>query len=83
MGIISEEEREGGDLCRAVRVRVMLEFCRGEESGPFMGVVCVKDTEVSLDLLISSFSLSISLGVVGSREADIILENLSKFPSKG
>ena len=61
----------------------MLEFCRSEELGPLMRVVCGKDTKVSLDFLISSSGLSISLGVIGSREADIVLENLSKLSSKG
>ena len=44
----------------------MLEFCRSEEPGPLVRVIGAEDPKISLDFLISSFSLSISLGVVRS-----------------
>ena len=36
-----------------------------------------EDPKIGLDLLIGSFSLSISLGIVGGGKVDIIFENLS------
>ena len=63
--------------------RVVLEFGRGEEFRPLVRVVCTKDLEIGFNFLISSFSLSISLGVVSGGEADVIFENSSKFPCEG
>ena len=82
-GIISKKERKGGDLCQAMGNRVVLEFGRGEEFRPLVRVVCTKDPEISFDFLISSFSLSICLGVISCGEVDIIFENSSKFSSEG
>ena len=61
----------------------MLEFSGGKELGPLVRVVCTKDPKISFDFLIGSFCLSISLRMISSREADIIFEDSSKFPSKG
>ena len=48
-----------------------------EEVCPFPGVVGTEDTEICFDLLIGSFSLSISLWVVCGGELDIIVEESS------
>ena len=61
----------------------MLEFGGGEELRPLVRVVGTKDLKINLDFLISSFCLSISLGVIGGGEVDIVLENSSDLPSKG
>ena len=62
---------------------VVVEFCQGKELYPFSQVVGTKDAEISFELLIGSFSLSISLRMVGSGEANIVFEESSKFLSEG
>ena len=62
---------------------VVLEFGRGKELRPLVRIIGAEDTEISFDFLIGSFSLSISLGVIGSGEVDIIFEKSSKFSGKG
>ena len=52
----------------------MVEFGCGEEFHPFLRVVGAEDSEIGLNFLVGSFSLPISLRVVGSQKADIILE---------
>ena len=52
----------------------MVEFSCGEEFCPFLGVVGAEDPEISFNFLVGSFSLPISLGVIGGRKADIIVE---------
>ena len=61
----------------------MLDFSGSEEFRPLMRVIGAKYLKVSLDFLIGSFNLSISLGVIGGGEVDIILKDPSKFSSKG
>ena len=63
--------------------RVVLEFGGSEEFRSLIRVVGTKDPKVSLNFLIGSFGLSISLGVIGGGEADVILKDPSKFSSKG
>ena len=62
---------------------VVVEFCQGKELYPFSWVVGAKDVEISFELLIGSLGLSIHLRMVGSGEVNIILEEMSKFLSKG
>ena len=52
----------------------MLKFGSGEEVKPGFGVVGAKDVEVHLYFLVGAFCLSVSLGVVGSGESDVISE---------
>ena len=54
--------------------RVVLEFGSREEIWPAVGVVGAEDVEIGFYFLVGLLCLSISLGVVGSRESDIILE---------
>ena len=61
----------------------MDKFSRGEELGPFPGVVGAKDLKIGLNLLIGSFSLSVYFGMIGSVEAAIIFKDASKFTSEG
>ena len=61
----------------------MLEFGRGKKLRPLVGIIGTEDTEISFDFLIGSFGLSISLGVVGGREVDIIFEESGKFSGEG
>ena len=52
----------------------MVEFSYGEKFCPFLGVVGAEDLEISLNFLVGSFGLPISLGVIGGQKADIIVE---------
>ena len=47
-----------------------------------MRIIGTEDAEVGFDFLIGTFGLSISLGVVGSGEMDIIFEESGKFSGK-
>ena len=60
----------------------MLEFSGSEGLRPLVRVVGTEDLKISLDFLICSFGLSISLGVICGGEANIIFKDLSKFSSK-
>ena len=44
----------------------MVEFGCSKKFHPFLGVIGVEDSEIGLDFLVGSFSLPISLRVVGS-----------------
>ena len=66
-----------------MRGRVVVEFCRGKELYPFSWVVGTKDAEICFELLIGSLSLTISLWMISSGEANIILEETSEFLGKG
>ena len=52
----------------------MVEFGCDEKFCPFLGVVGTEDSEISLNFLVGSFSLPISLGVIGGGKVDIIVE---------
>ena len=83
VGFIAVKQEKWGCLSGAMRGRVVMEFCRGKELYPFSWVVGAKDVEICFELLIGSLGLSISLRMVGSGEANIILEEMSKFLSEG
>ena len=61
----------------------MDKFSRSEKLSPFLRIMGAEDPKISFNLLIGSFSLPISLGVVGGGEVDIIFENAGKFMSEG
>ena len=52
----------------------MVEFGRGKELHPFSRVIGAEDAEIGLEFLIGSFSLSVSLRMVGSGELYVIIE---------
>ena len=52
----------------------MVEFSYGEKFCPFLRIVGTEDSEISLNFLVGSLSLSIHLRVIGEGEADIIME---------
>ena len=57
-----------------MRDGVVVEFGCGEKFCPFLGVVGTEDSEISLNFLVGSFGLPISLRVIGSGKMDIIVE---------
>ena len=61
----------------------MVEFCGGEELYPFGWVVGTENVKICFKFLIGSLGLSIGLRMIGSREVNIILEEMSEFLSKG
>ena len=61
----------------------MMKLSSGKENCPFPRVVGTENAEISFDLLIGSFCLSIGLRVVCGGEFDIILEKACKFSGKG
>ena len=71
---ITIKEGEQRCLSGAVRGGVMMKFGGGEELHPFSQVVDIEDAEIGLEFLIGSFSLSVSLGMVGSGESYVIIE---------
>ena len=54
--------------------RVMLEFRSGEEIKPAFGVIGTKDAKICFYFLIGVFCLSVSLGVIGSGQFNVILK---------
>ena len=62
---------------------VVVEFSGGKELYPFGWVVGTEDAEISLEFLISSFSLSISLRVIGGGELYIVFEEACEFFCEG
>ena len=63
--------------------RVVLELSGGEELGPLVWVIYAEDPEVGFNFLIGLFSLSVSLGVIGSGQADVIFKDSSEFSGEG
>ena len=66
-----------------MRGGVMVEFCGGKELHPFSQVIGTEDAEVCFKFLIGSLSLTISLRMISSGEANIILEEMSKLFGEG
>ena len=54
----------------------MVEFGGGEELHPFSRVISAEDAEVGLEFLIGSFSLSVGLGMIGSGESYVLVEEV-------
>ena len=52
----------------------MVKFSGGKELHPFSQVIGAEDAEIGLKFLIGSFSLSVSLRMVGSGESYVIIE---------
>ena len=62
---------------------IMLELGGGEEISPTFRVVGAKDSKVGFDLLVGAFGLSVSLGMIGGGEANVVMEESSEFSGKG
>ena len=74
MGFIIQHEREKGGFRGAMRNGVVKAFSCGEKFRPFLRIVGTEDSEISLNFLVGSLSLSIHLRVIGSGEVNIIME---------
>ena len=51
-----------------------MEFGCSKKFRPFLGVVGAEDLEIGFDFLVGLFSLPISLRVISSQKANIIVE---------
>ena len=61
----------------------MDKFSQGEEVSPFPRIMDAEDPKIGFNFLIGSFSLSISLGVIGGGEVDVVCEDAGEFASEG
>ena len=76
MWFIAVKEGEWRCLGGAVWGGIMVEFCGGEELRPFSWVIGAEYAEIGFEFLIGSFCLSVSLGMVGSGESYVIIEEV-------
>ena len=72
-GFIAHHEREGGGVGDGMSGGVVCKFCHWEEFGPFRRLVLGKDLKEGFQFLVDPFRFSVSLGVVGGREGDVIV----------
>ena len=79
MGFISHHEIEWRLVCDRVRVVVVGELCMGDSIGSGTWVGPTEDPKVHFYLLVNIFRLTIRLGVVGSGEGEIIVEEFAEF----
>ena len=82
-GFISKEEGKQRYFGGMVGGGIVLEFSGGKKISPRLGIVGAKDPKVGFDFLVGAFGLSVSLGVVSSGKADVIMEESGEFPGKG
>ena len=61
----------------------MCEFSMGDLICPGTRVGPAEDLEVCFDLLVNSFHFTVRLGVIGSGEGEVIIEELSEFLGEG
>ena len=62
---------------------IVSKFGMGDVIGPRSGVVPAEDPKVCFNFLVYPFGSSVSLGMVGSGEGEVILQEFSKFSSEG
>ena len=82
MRFISHHEIEWRLVCDGVRAVIVGEFCMRDLVSPGTRVGSTEDLKVHVNLLVDTFSLAIRLGVIDSREGEIIIEELAKFFGK-
>ena len=82
-GFVAHHEREGGGIGDGMGSGVVCEFCHREEFGPFRRLVLGKDPKEGFKFLVDPFRFAISLGVVGSGEGDVIVEEVGEFSCEG
>ena len=66
-----------------MRGGVMVEFSGGKELYPFGWVVGTENVKICFKFLIGSLSLTIHLRMIGSRKANVVLEETSEFFGEG
>ena len=73
MGFISHQEEEGRLRGDGMGTVVMGKFGESYRVSPRGGVISAEDSKVSFNLLIDSFSFSVGLGMVCSRQGEVIV----------
>ena len=61
----------------------MVEFSGGKELYPFCQIIGTENVKICLKFLIGSLGLTVGLRMIGSGQVNVILEEASKFLSKG
>ena len=57
-----------------MQAMVVGKFCMGDQFCPQSGVVSAEDSKIVFNFLIDLFSFSVRLGVIDSREREIIIK---------
>ena len=65
-----------------MRVVVVSEFSVSYQICPQGGVISTEDLKVCCNFLVDLFCFSVGLGVIGSREGEIVVKEFSKFLGK-
>ena len=73
LGFIAHHEKEGGGVGDRMSGGVVCEFCHWEKFRPFRRLISSKDLEECFEFLVDPFGFTISLGVVGGREGNIVI----------
>ena len=66
-----------------MRAVVVSEFSVSYQICPQGGVISAEDSKVCFNFLVDPFHFSIRLGVIGSREGEVVVKELSEFLGKG
>ena len=76
-GFVSHHEEEWRLVGYRVRVVIVGEFSKGDVLSPRSRVRAAEDLKIGFDFLVHTFSLPISLRVVGSGEGKFITEEFA------
>ena len=66
-----------------MRAVLVNEFGESYQIHPQGGIISTEDLKVCFNFLVDLFCFSVRLGVIGSREGEIIVKEFSKFLGKG
>ena len=66
-----------------MRVVVVSEFGMSYRICPRGGVISTEDSKVCFNFLVDPFHFSVRLEVIGSREGEVVVKELSEFLGKG
>ena len=82
MRFISYHEIEQRFIGDGVRAVIVDEFSMGDFISSRTWVASTEDLKVCFNLLVNTFHFTIRLGVVDSREGDVVVEEFAKFFDK-
>jgi hypothetical protein len=78
-GFISHHEEEWRGVTSTVFVGVVDEFSEGKVLGPFSGGRTAVDAKVGFKFLVKTFSLSIGLWMISSRQCNFVAKEASEL----
>ena len=79
MRFISHHEVKWGLVGDGVGVVIVSKFCVRDFVGLGTQVISTEDPNVCFNLLIDMFYFSVGLGVIGSREQEIVVKKFAEF----